>query len=97
MGSYIDMTNDSYKGIGAYANWFARSDTEGGEVVFFEALDLVFTAGYHCMEHFIATVDDSSLLCEPSATLTIKSSALDILLLNWDKLVSFVNEFSGEN
>jgi hypothetical protein len=93
-GSYVDMSNESYKGIGVYANWFARRGSEVGEFIYFEALDLVFTAGYHGMEHFVGTVDDSSLVCEPNATLAVKSSAFNQLLSNWEELISDIHEFT---
>ena len=89
-GSYVDMSNESYKGIGVYANWFARRGSEVGEIIYFDALDLVFKAGYHGMEHFVATVNDSYLVCEPSATL----AAFNKLLPNWEELISDVHEFT---
>lgn len=93
-GTYVDMKNESYKNIGVYANWFARRIIEEGDFVHFEALDLVFTTGYHSMEHFVGIVDDLSIACNPSATLAIKCSALDELLPDWNELLSIIDEIN---
>ena len=45
--TYVDMSIDSYKNIGVFANWFARvqRNDERDDLILFEPLDFVFTAG----------------------------------------------------
>ena len=95
-GCFVDMSIESFKGIGVYANWFARKKDSVSNNVDFEALDLVFKAGYLSMEHYVARLEDSCLLCEPGATLSVKSSAFDSLLNDWNSLISYAHEFYDE-
>ena len=55
--NYIDMSKDSFKSIGTFANWFmARSGAN--DFVTFQMLDSIFTIGYIPMEKFICKIDE---------------------------------------
>ena len=95
-GTFVDMSIDSYKNIGVFANWFARQRNEqpdSNNLILFEPLDFVFTAGYLSMDNYIATIKDSSLVDEPIATIAIPSASLNSVFPQWECLLTLSCEF----
>ena len=85
--------------IGTFANWFARrveDDVNDAELAFFEPLELVFQAGYLSMEYYIAKIHESSIVCDPDATIAIKSTSLNTILPRWREMISAHDEFHDD-
>ena len=84
--------------IGTFANWFARrvQNENDADLVYFEPLELIFEAGYLSMKYYIAKIDESSIVCEPDATIAIKSTSLDIMLPGWKEIISLIDEFHDD-
>ena len=59
--NFVDLSKESYKSIGVYANWFQGTRTlnnQDANEVSFKPVDLVFTPGYLPMSHYVASIDD---------------------------------------
>ena len=62
---YVDMTKDSYKNIGLFANWYVgvySNSFHGMSLLPFKPLEDLFTIGYLSMEQYVSTVDEESLV-----------------------------------
>ena len=62
---YVDMTKDSYKNIGAFANWYVGIYSNSSHrmlILPFKPLEDLFTIGYLPMEQYVSTVNDDTLI-----------------------------------
>ena len=62
---FVDMTKESFKNIGLFANWFIgvySNEFHGMQILPFKPLEDLFTIGYMSMEQYISTIDDESLI-----------------------------------
>ena len=63
--NYVDLTKNSYKTIGVFANWYigVYSDSSNADQVLpFRPLEDVFTVGYLPMEQYVGTISDDCLV-----------------------------------
>ena len=97
--TYVDMSIESFKEIGVYCNYFARSNSAYSDTIPFVPLDLVFTAGYLTMENHVCTILEKHVtastnesvsfeipICETCQLLQRREESIESL--------SFLNEFS---
>ena len=71
--TYVDMSIDSYKEIGVFANYFARfeqDEDEKNDFILFQHLDLVFSAGYLSTENCIGTINETSVVTSNHTDIT---------------------------
>ena len=94
MTSYTDNDREEKNDIGAFANWFARQDLLSTDLVFIKPLELVFHAGFLSMKNYIATIDDSSVICQPDGGIAIKAVSLSSIVPNWKDIISLHDDFS---
>ena len=98
--SYVDTSKDSFKTIGVFANYFARYEIMNNEndKIHFRPLDLVFTAGYLSMEHFVTTIDETSVHAsdQDGASFAIPASNMAEHIPQWVDLMSRISEFVME-
>ena len=95
--TYVDMhkyVKDGDCDIGTHANWFSRRERTDTDLVYFEPLELIFTAGYLSMRNYVATIDESSIAYEPDATIAIKSASLNAILPGWEEMISLSDKFN---
>ena len=86
--NYVDMTKDSYKKIGLFANWYigVYSDSfHAMQVLLFKPLEDVFRIGYLPMEQYISTVDDGSLSYVNDFSFGIPYAKITKVIPNWFK------------
>ena len=55
---YVDLTKDSHRSIGVFANWFNGINVNITDIVSFIPLNLVFTPGYLSLQNYVSTIDD---------------------------------------
>ena len=103
--TYVDMatyrmkkaTNDkTFRDIGVYANYFARAEESNHNTdIDFQALDLIFKAGYLSMDHYVSTINEKSV--SPSdradATFSLPVSVVEKLIPQWKDLLSPTSDF----
>ena len=75
-----------------YANWFqgtrALNNQDANEVSF-KPVDLVFTSGYLPMSHYVASIDDSTLLYNADVSFSIPVEILKTALPRWRVKMTF--------
>ena len=92
---YVDMTKESYKGIGVFANWFegtrktSTGSAENAEIINFKPLYLVFAPGYVSLENYLSTIDDFSLIESPDYSFSISVAVLKKVLPQWKSKLTF--------
>ena len=92
---YVDMTKESHKGIGVFANWFegthktSTDSAENAEIINFKPLDFVFAPGYVSMKHYVATIDDSALIESAEYSFSISVDVLIKVLPQWKSRLTF--------
>ena len=91
-GNFVDLSKESVKRIGVYANWYSalslQSDKEEA-FVSFRAINAKFTCGYVSSKNYITTIDDHMIIDSPTHSFAIPVHILDSLLPNWRKRLSF--------
>ena len=84
---YVDMSKDSCKSIGVFANWFKEAIDDANGKVNFLPSDDVFTVGYLSMENYVSTIGQNVLeTCssDDSVSFSISQSVLnDICSEDW--------------
>ena len=87
------MSIESYKEIGVFANYFARVEDATNDIILFQPLDLVFTAGYLSMEHY--TIDETFVAASNRTDITfaIPVGSINQIVPEWKNLLSFITEF----
>ena len=91
---YVDLSKESYRKIGVFANWFQATKANGPEIrdgddVCFEPLDLIFTPGYISLEKFVSTIDDVSLVFQDNYSFSISTTVLRCALPQWRTKLTF--------
>ena len=89
---FVDLTKALYKKVGVFANWFqgTRTAEERSEnVVVFKPLSHVFTPAYLSLEHYCATIDDSTLNECPNSSFSLSVDVLKIILPRWRTKITF--------
>jgi hypothetical protein len=91
---YVDLTKDSHKSIGIFANWFEGTnvnvpDIENKDIVNFIPLKLVFTPGYLSLKNYVSTIDDSLLLFHADYSFSIPVAILERVLPQWKIRLTF--------
>uniref|UniRef100_A0A7M5X9S7 Uncharacterized protein n=2 Tax=Clytia hemisphaerica TaxID=252671 RepID=A0A7M5X9S7_9CNID len=90
--SYVDMSLDSYKKIGVFANWYhVKSPIVSSSVSFVP--NETFTTGYLSMENYISSIKESILEDNGEASFTISKDNLKKIDPNWSKTFTFDQEF----
>ena len=98
--TYFDMSIESFKDIGVYCNYFARSNnTDFTETVAFEPLELVFTTGYLTMENYVCRIKEELVTVSNNESVTFEIPIIEICQLlqkseESEESLSFLNEFS---
>ena len=92
-GMYVDLTKDSYKSIGAFANLFSLVECDNPELLTFTPLKDVFTAGYISMKKYVCTIPDANLMTTESASFALPSNMLVEDLDNWKEMLTEQSEF----
>ena len=84
--TYVDVTLDSVVSIGVFANWFQPKKILD-RVVFFP-LD-TFTIGYHPMEYYVSTIDESSLQNDEEGSFSINKQTIEKIFPDWENVLCF--------
>ena len=82
----FDMTKDSHKSIGMFANWYigVYSDLlHATQVLPFKPLDGLFTIGYLSMEQYVSTINDDSLSSVDDFSFGISYNEISKILPHW--------------
>ena len=90
--NFVDLTKESYKSIGVYANWFQGTralNNQDFNKVSFKPVELVFTPGYLPMSYYIASIDDSTLLYNADFSFSIPVEILKTALPRWRVKMTF--------
>lgn len=93
--SYVDMSLESHKNIGVFANWYGISEVDGklGKV-FFRLTD-TFTTGYLSMENYLLTIGQNtteSAISEKDA-FALPIVVIQDVLEDWKETLTFTNDF----
>ena len=92
--SYVDMSLESHKNIGVFANWYAISRVvDQSKKVFFSTLD-AFTIGYLSMEKYVSTVNEVEMAELEDEAFSIPIVNLENLIQDWGETMTFINDFS---
>lgn len=91
--SYVDMSLESFKTIGVFANWYSASVSVDQQKVSFIPVDS-FTTGYLPMENYVSTISESYLEEDENASFCISKNSLQKMNANWEKLLSFDTDLS---
>ena len=91
---YVDLSKESYREIGVFANWFQATKANGpvirdGDDVCFVPLDLVFTPGYISLEKYVSTIHDVSLVLQDNYSFSIPTTVLRRALPQWRTKLTF--------
>ena len=93
--NFVDLSKDSVKNIGVFANWFSAvslSDDERFEekdFISFKSIEVDFTCGYIAADCYIATIDETVVMDAPNFSFSIPCSTLKKCLPNWRDRLSF--------
>ena len=92
--SYVDMSIESHKNIGVFANWYGISavDEDLGKVYF--RLTDAFTTGYLSMKNYLSTIGRNTTECAISEEDAFALSIVNIedILDNWKETLTFAND-----
>ena len=90
--NFVVLSKESYKSIGVYANCFqgtrALNNQDANEVSF-KPVDFVFTPGYLPMSHYVASINDSTLLYNADFSFSIPVEILKTALPRWRVKMTF--------
>ena len=86
--NYIDMSTDSFKSIGTFANWF-MAHSGANDFVTFQRLDGIFIP----VEKFICKIDEILLNKSSDCSFCISSTVLDEILPHWRISFTYDAEF----
>ena len=93
--TFVDLSKDSVKNIGVFANWFSavtQSDDEvfeENDFILFKSVEVEFTCGYIAADCFIATIDETVVMDAPNFSFSIPCSKLKECLPNLRDRLSF--------
>ena len=93
--NYVDLSKDSVKNIGVFANWFSavsQSDEERLEekdFISFKSVQLEFACGYLAADSYMTTIDETVIMDAANFSFSIPCSTLQKYLPNWQDRLSF--------
>ena len=80
---FVDLTKESYKNIGVFANCFQGTrnpaERENSTVTFTPLAD-VFTPGYLSLEHYLSSINDSTMIVSPNYSFSLSTNVLKKVL-----------------
>ena len=91
----MDLSKDSVKNIGVFANWFSavsQSDEERLEekdFISFKSVELEFACGYLAADSYMTTIDETVIMDAANFSFSIPCSTLQEYLPNWQDRLSF--------
>ena len=83
--NYVDMSQNSYKEIGLFANWYIglySNSFHTLQILPFKPLKDVFTIGYVSMEQYVSTIDEDSLVYVNNFSFGLQYSEMTKILPN---------------
>lgn len=83
---YVDVTLESVNSIGVFANWF-QARKKSANVVFVP-LD-IFTIGYHPMQNYVSTIDESLLDDVEDGAFSMTTKVLEQIFPLWENVLYF--------
>lgn len=89
---FVDLSKESCKSIGVYANWFQGTRALENQVagtVSFKPVDLVFTPGYLSMCNYVSSIDDSTLVENEDFSFSVPVEILKTVLPRWRVKLTF--------
>ena len=87
--SYVDLSLDSWKTIGVFANWYkAIQPLERNTKVLFNPAE-GFTTGYLPMENYVSKINETHLEDDDNASFSISKNYLEDIHPNWKNLLTF--------
>ena len=89
---FVDLTKATYKNIGVFANWFQGtriSQDRRVDVVEFKPLELIFTPGYISLTHYIASIDDSTMIESSDNSFSLPIDVVRKVLPQWKTKLTF--------
>ena len=90
--SYVDMSLESHKNIGVFANWYAISRVDyQSEKVFFQIFD-AFTIGYLSMANYVSTINQVEMADSEDDAFSIPIATLVDLFDDWEETMSSITD-----
>ena len=87
--SYVDMSLESHKDIGVFANWYAISRIDD-ENVFFQVFD-AFTIGYLSMANYLSTVNKVEMADSENDSFSIPIATFRDLFDDWKEMMTNIS------
>ena len=86
--NFVDVSKDSYKSIGVFADWYVISGEEKDGTIFLEETD-IFTTGYLSMEQYYCKFESGLFTLNDCSRLSITSSQMSHAMPQWRKCLTF--------
>ena len=92
LSDFVDLSKESFKSIGVYANWFQGThalDNQIADTVSFKPVKFSFTPGYLSMANYVATINDATLVENAHFSFCIPVAILKTVLPRWRVKLTF--------
>ena len=93
--TYVDMTKESFKTIGVFANWYIGVYSDSShvdQVLPFMPFENLFSIGYLPMDQYVNTISDECLVSVIDFSFGIPYVEITKIIPNWFKELTLENK-----